>query len=73
MKVTDWPEIGNTGLVVIVALKAPGGEIVIACDVRTRVSAESVTFSETVKVPELLKVCEGFWLVLVLPSPKLQL
>jgi hypothetical protein len=73
VNVTDWPEIGNTGLIVKVAVKAPGGEIVMDCDVGTRVRAESVTLSETVKVPEALNVCEGFWLVLVIPSPKFQL
>jgi hypothetical protein len=73
VKVTDWPEIGNTGLIVKVAANAPGGEIVIDCDIGTRVNAESVTFNETVKIPELVNVCEGFWLVLVPPSPKFQL
>jgi hypothetical protein len=73
VKVTDWLEIGNTGPIVKVAVNAPGGEIVTDCDVRTRVRAESVTLSETVKVPEALNVCEGFWLVLVPPSPKFQL
>jgi hypothetical protein len=56
VKVTDWLEIGNAGLMVNVALNAPGGEIAIACDVRARVSAESVTLSETVNVPEVMNV-----------------
>jgi hypothetical protein len=73
VKVRVWPEIGNTGLIVKVPVKAPGGEIVIDCDIGTRVRAESVTLSETVKVPEALNVCEGFWLMLVFPSPKFQL
>jgi hypothetical protein len=73
VKVTDWPEIGSEGLIVNVAPSAPGGEIVIEFDVAILVRAESVTLSETVKVPELLNVCEGFWLVPVFPSPKFQL
>ena len=43
-----------------VAVNAPGGEIVMVCNVWTRVSAVSVTFSETVKVPDVLNVSEGF-------------
>ena len=72
VKVTVWPEIGNIGLIVKVAVKALGGETVMDCDVGACIRAESVTLSETVKVPEALNVCEGFWLVLVIPSPKFQ-
>jgi hypothetical protein len=73
VKVTDWPEMGNAGLIVNVAPNGPGGEIGMDFDVPILVRAESVTLSETVKVLEVVNVCEGFWLVLLLPSPKFQL
>jgi hypothetical protein len=55
------------------AVSIPGGDIVKELDVVAIVPRLSVTFRVMVKVPEFVYVWLGDRLVLVAPSPRLQL
>ena len=50
-----------------------GGDTMIDWEVTACVRVVSVTLREAVKVPDVLYVWDGLWLVLEPPSPKFQL
>jgi hypothetical protein len=56
VKVTVCPETGLLGLIVKLAVNAPGGETVIECDEVATVPKLSVIVRVTVKEPELVYV-----------------